>query len=362
MKPLSSELLEYLFFCSFVLNTLASWAPVNLPSSAQGITKYVSSLWISPYRCVVAGNKGNLVDGSIILVSNNKGLSWTKCNITSGSFGTITSMTSQKINGVSYLLSVGFQVSDSIGRVFLSTSNGSTWSLTSTTYTTNSVSVSLPVLNSVCIGTNGYAFTIGKASATSFGIFYSSLSSSFSVWSLATYWNDTNYVAFGIGTNDGVSIVAVGSYNNATTYLSTGVVFLSQNTGSSWSIYFVSATSALFSVAALSSTTFFIGGDSGYLAKSIDSGSTWVSLSYSNQNYGFYSISILSSSVVYAAGHIDSSSPQGLILKSVNSGTSWSIEVSGLKSLQSVAMHDSSNGIAGDSSVYATVQGNCINL
>ena len=357
------SILIFIVFISVIFNFVSAniWAPVvNLPAGTSGIT-YTSSLWISSTQSLIAGNKGTLVDGSVILSSSNKGVSWSSSTLTSGSFGTVTALTQNIVSGTVYFLSVGYQLSNSVGRVLLSkNSNGSVWSIAATTYLDqSSISQSLPELYSVCLGRNGYAYTAGKPTATLFSIYVAtSVSGTYSQWSVSQSWTDTSFTAYGMATYDGVNVVVVGSHTSNVTFLNTGTIFRSSDMGSSWSVTYISQSTSLYTAAAISSSTFYIGGSSGYIARSTDSGITWIVISYSNVNYAFFSISLLSSSDVYVAGYnSDSTSAQGLVLKSTDSGATWGTEVMDLKSTTTVAMYDVETGLAGDTSIYAKVTG-----
>lgn len=337
----------------------------NLPAATSGISySYISSLWISPTQSLIVGNEGTLGDGSVILKTDDKGISWSCSTLTSGSFGTLTALTQNRVSGMIYFLSVGYQFDlsygNTLGRVLLSkNSNGSVWSITTTTYLDEySVSQSFPELYTVCLGSNGYAYAAGQPSATAFSI-YVATSDPYSQWSLSHTWSDNSFIAFGMATIDGVNVVVVGSHTSSETFLNTGAVFRSSDMGSSWSITYISQTTSLYTAAAVSSSTFYIGGSSGYIARSTDSGSTWSVISYSNANYGFFSISLLSSTTVYVAGYnIFSSLVLGLVLKSTDSGSTWETEVTKLESTTTVAMYDADTGVAGDSSIYTKVDGN----
>lgn len=356
----------FIFISLFNYVSATVWATNrNLPSGTSGIAyTYISSLWMSPTQSLIVGNQGNLGGGSVILKTNDKGISWSSSTVTSGSFGTLTALTQNRVSGTIYFLSVGYQFqlssSNTVGRVLLSkNSNGSVWSIAATTYLDkSSVSQPLPELYTVCLGSNGYAYAAGQPSANIFSI-YIATSDPYSQWSLSHSWSDTSFIALGMATNDGVNVIAVGSHTSNVTFINTGAVFRSSDMGSSWSITYISQTTSLYAAAAVSSSIFYIGGSSGYIARSTDSGSTWSRISYSNVNYAFYSISLLSSTSVYVAGYNTDNTPVlGLVLKSTDSGTTWETEVTKLQSTTTVAMYDADTGVAGDASIYSKVPGN----
>lgn len=349
---------KFILFCLtfWSLNILASeWATITLPAAANGISNYVSSQWISSSSVIIIGNKGGTIaDGSVILRSRNKGISWKSANYSGGSLGTLTSLAQRKINGFPYLLCVGYQISSSYGQVYTSANNGSNWALSSTKFTFGQSLFKFPALLAITLGANGYAFASGKASTDFFNIFKSDNSNSYQTWVSTASWNVTGYIANGISTYDGVNVIAVGSHDNVD-FTYGGVIFRSTDSGATWNVSFLSTV--LYGVTAASSTVFYIGGYLGYAAKSSDAGFTWATISYSDNLYTIYSFSYLSTTAVYAAVSKDGTTGAGMVLVSTDSGTTWQIEVSGLKSTKTIAMVDFQTGIAGDSFVYARVTG-----
>lgn len=147
--------------------------------------------------------------------------------------------------------------------------------------------------------------------------------------------------SFQFSTLDGINVIAVGI---------SGRIFYSSNQGSSWTLTASSGTtSSINCVAHGSSSVAMVGGGSSFVARTVNGGVTWTTLSVfsaSNVVVRFHSIGMIGVNVAYIAGN------NGQILVTYNGGSSWRMLASGLPTLYGVTMYDAITGIVG------TVTGN----
>ena len=160
---------------------------------------------------------------------------------------------------------------------------------------------------------------------------------------------------FDVSTSDGVNVIIVGT--NGLTFYSTssGDSWVAGSSGTNNSIYCVSHANAssVFAMAA---------GANGYLARTLNGGSTWTVMTAFSTDYTSYfrSIAVLTTSEAYVAAYSTAVSPKGVVYRSSNGGTSWILMASVDYELYSLAMYSSDYGVAGSTDgigIYTLVSG-----
>lgn len=161
-----------------------------------------------------------------------------------------------------------------------------------------------------------------------------------SAWT--SFSSPANFQINGIATVDGTVLYAVGVAGNVYKY-----------SGSSWSKLMSSTTTNnLYSVAMTSNNEVFLYGASNFVAKTIDGGSTWTTLSVFTSGSTTiirppHALSMLTSSVVMIG------SGSGAIRETITSGVKWNdatiIASSTGRSILCLYLYSSNVGIAGKS-------------
>lgn len=339
------------------------WVPVKVPGQSK--TYFVGGAWSSSTNGVAVGNKGSSSTLSGVIVrTTDKGLTWSFSNLSSGSFYYLTDVAtmpksySQKV----YFLAVDYSTTLKRGQVYVSSNNGSSWTTAATKFGGKTL---FPRLNTVTIGMNGIAYAAGYFSGNGFKIFSASHSTAFTVWNNVSYLSKS-MIVYGISTYDGVTVIAVGT--NTTNVQQTGIIYSTQNGGASWTVAATNSPTVqvIYSASSASSTVAMIAGDSGYVAKTINGGLYWTILNvFNSTNYicQFHSISMISTSVVFISGYEASTGVTSSVYKTINGGTTWTLEQSSLNTAYCLAMYNTLVGFAGSyQGIYALTASKLITL
>jgi photosystem II stability/assembly factor-like uncharacterized protein len=304
---------------------MSGWANVAVSPKDYA---YRAASWSSFSNVVMVG--GSAVGGSIIY-SNNQGYAFNQASIRSYSLWDISSAT---INGTTYFLTV-----DDFGQIFGSSDLGLTWNLYF--YSTAS-------LYSVCKGTNGKSFAVGKNLKL-----YSATSNNFRSWTtlispaagLGTY--------YGVSTIDGINLIMVGTRG----------VNYSLNSATSWSQPTSFASNTLYSLSHGNASTAITAGDSSIIAITFNYGATWKKLrvagGVNSFTCKFHTVSMLSPLTAFVAASANSGAFSN-IYKTVDGGNTWSQQVQVSTTLYSLTMFNSRYGVAGavtQAGVYIAVPG-----
>jgi len=132
------------------------------------------------------------------------------------------------------------------------------------------------------------------------------------------------------GKNWTAQTVGFGSYFGVEVFASTyalvvgtsGNIYRSTNSGSTWTQMTSGTTVTLRSIDMITSTTGWAVGDSGKILKTTDSGATWT-IQTSGTSSSLYRVAAVSDTIAWAAGG------SGTILKTTNGGTTWTAQTSG---------------------------------
>ncbi|RYD53915.1 MAG: hypothetical protein EOP56_19760 [Sphingobacteriales bacterium] len=313
-----------------------TWAGAPITNPNLQLT-YVSATW-TPSGDVFACGLGNM---GVVLKSTNYGVTWTQVYSSSSITG-LQGLSSGAVtaDGVTYYM----VVDDAEGRTYMSSGTGQVWQ------EVNSAGV---YLSSTAIGTNGYAFAVGfddtilRASYPSFNSWAPKSTGDVDI----PLWLD-------VSTPDGINVIIVGTG---------GKVYYSANSGNSWTAGSSGTSGSIYCVShAGPSTTFAMAaGESGYLAKTQDGGSTWSLMTAHSSNYTvrFRAISLLSTTEAYLGVFKDpnvNGIPFGLIYRTIDGGSTWSIVASLSAEIYSLSMYSTSYGVAGSSpgtAIFAIVPG-----
>lgn len=297
------------------------FAAVSSLSSSNLQYSFVALTWNANGEAFAAGQ----LNAGIILKSSDFGVTWTQVG-TSVSFGALYGITANTITPTSttYYLAV-----DASRYTYVANGTGVSWKRMSSRASFSLYGVSL--------GSNGNAFVVGGTNT----IRRSSYSSSFATWtSLTTDAQDTTW--FDVSTIDGVNVIVVGA---------NGTIYYSSNSGSQWTqASNLKTTSDLYCVDHANQTIAMVGGD-GFLAKTTDAGNSWsvITTAYpSNYTARFHSLSMISTTEAYVAVFpSDGQTSLGLIYKTVDGGSSWTVIYSSSVPLYSLSMFNSDFGVAG---------------
>jgi len=293
---------------------------VTLPATLSDYS-YMAASWSG--STVVAAGQFN--GAGVLIKSSDGGITWSRVLNTSALLYNVAIKT---LGSTTYSIAV-----DSTRRPYIS-SDLQVWTSSATIGSTGSAI-------GIAIGSNGNAFVVGTSSF----VYKSSNSSSYSTWTQVTtgapttQWQD-------VQTNDGVNVIIVGSG---------GRIYYSSNAGSSWIAGSSGISTTIFALALApeNSAVAFAAGNSGYLAKSTNSGATWTAItnaynsSFTSQ---YHSISALSTTEVYVCAFI--SSQPSRVYQSVDGGSTWTIMTTVNTVLYSISMRTSSYGIVGASSGF----------
>eukprot|EP01031_Cornospumella_fuschlensis_P026812 gene26812-32397_t len=203
-------------------------------------------------------------------------------------------------------------------------------------------------LHGTAIGSNGLAFVVGvnglvrRSSYTD--LFFSW--TAYTVRSGSTQW-------FDVSTPDGVNVIVVGG---------SGAAFYSNSSGDSWFAGVSGTSNNIRCVRHANGSTYFAmsAGDNGFLAKTENGGLSWTSMTAFPTTYSaqFKTLSVLSVTEAYVAAQSGSIDPKGLIYRTLDGGSTWTLMGSVSNSLTSLAMYNSDFGVAGvvnGAVVYALV-------
>jgi photosystem II stability/assembly factor-like uncharacterized protein len=304
---------------------MGGWA--NIVVSPKDYS-YRAASWSSVSNVVMVG--GSAVGGSIIY-SSNQGYDFNQASISSYSLWDISSAT---INGTTYFLTV-----DDLGQIFGSSDLGLTWSL----YFSSSAS-----LYSVCIGTNGKSFAVGKNLKL-----YSATSNNYRSWTTLTSPATGSGSYYGVSTVDGVNLIMVGTKG----------VHYSLNSATSWSQPTSFTANTLYSLSHGNASTAITAGDFFTIAITFNYGATWKKLTVpggvNSFSCKFHTVSMLSPLTAFVAASANSGA-FSVIYKTVDGGNTWLQQVQVSAILYSVTMFNSRYGVAGavtQAGVYIVVPG-----
>eukprot|EP01036_Dinobryon_divergens_P022644 gene22644-30922_t len=297
---------------------------------------FYSTSWATKSYVVSVGNNG-IGNKGVIVYSSNQGVTWKTANVTTGvTFRTLTDIASYSQNN--YFLAVDYYSLTKTGTIYVSTNGGSKWTVAATKY--NNGKKNLPRLNGIAIGSNGNSYAVGYSFGGVTTIFKSSIGSSFSAWTNSTTLNDAQFTFFGVGTNDGQTVIAVGTYQNADTFVGYGVIYYSSNAGGLWSSASTGSADVtiVYCVSVVSANVAMVAGDKG-----------------SSYSIKFHSISMVSTTIAFVAGFTGSTCT---IYKTIDGGISWFQDATGFSSIYSLAMLNVNLGVAGavaGSGLYVSV-------
>jgi len=138
---------------------------------------------------------------------------------------------------------------------------------------------------------------------------------------------------------DANTIVAVGVHDIVG---GNGVVLKSTNAGNSWTAD-TGIPEKLFDVSFANSTSGWISGENGYIARTTDGGTSWLQLT-TGTGEDIFSIYFVNANEGWAVGTV---AADAVILHTTNAGTNWTEQVSGItEPLSSVFFTDTLNGWA----------------
>jgi photosystem II stability/assembly factor-like uncharacterized protein len=333
LLPFSILSILIVFLHTFLL-VKSEWAKVTVPSSNYN---FRAVTW--PYAgTVLACGQG---DSGVILRSTNFGVTWT---IAYTAIYPLFGLSSKTItpNSVTY-----YMVVDSQRSIYWSIGTGESWSVVGERPDFS--------VYSTAIGSNGNAFVVGEDT-----VLQSAYDTLFSTWTTLSTGADFT-VWFDVSTPDGVNVIIVGTE---------GSIYYSSNSGSTWSAGSSETTDTIYCVSHAGSSTSFAmaAGEKGYIAKTANGGSTWSTMTVFSTDYiaRFRSVSLLSESEAYVAAYPqDGITSAGLIYRTLNGGSSWTIIASVNAQLYSLSMYSSSYGVAGSASgtgIFALVPGKLLEL
>jgi photosystem II stability/assembly factor-like uncharacterized protein len=148
------------------------------------------------------------------------------------------------------------------------------------------------------------------------------------------------------------TLIAVGVHDKPN---GKGIIFKTQNDGNTWSVD-TNITEKLFDVSFVSASTGWISGENGYVAKSTNWGSTWLTLN-TGTGEDLFSVYFVNLNEGWAVGTVDTSA---VILKTTNGGTNWTRQSSGiLDQLFSVFFANNMNGwaVGANGTILSTLNG-----
>jgi photosystem II stability/assembly factor-like uncharacterized protein len=313
-------------FSLLIKLTVSEW--VAIPGPDQ-YSNFLAVTW--PYDGTVLA-AGYQVSGGSIIISEDFGVHWKKANLTDGStFGSMYALASRNLDANTVTLPGGYTSSvfylavDDGGEIFGSTGDGKEWSLFA----------SVPAqLYGVTIASNGYAFACGFGNK----VYRSLASSGYLTWASVSPSPGVSIQFNDVSSVDGINVIIVGSRGSA---------YYSSNSGTSWTkgTNGLAITAVVYCVAHATTLTAFAGGDKGYVARTVNGGSTWTTLSvFTNPTtitVRFHAISTFQSTYVFVAGS------NGFIYWSSDTGASWTLLVNTAQTIYSISMYDLTNGVAG---------------
>ncbi len=181
----------------------------------------------------------------------------------------------------------------------------------------------------------GHGYAVGASGR----VYKTNTASVFSSWSTIT--SPATFQINGVATLDGTVVYVVGASGNVYKY-----------SGTSWTKQMSSVTSeSLYSISMVSNNEVFISGGANFVAKTINGGTTWSTLSVFTSGTTTYTrpphaISMLTSSVVLVG------SASGSIRQTITSGVKWtdatSLASSAGRSILCLYVFSSNVGIAGE--------------
>ena len=323
-----------LLFCSLLIYfwsihsaaNVIEWVSVPLPDETRS---YVSLSFSATDNLVAVGNS---FSGGTIARSVDEGVSWTAATCSSCSFGVIYDVSSNTVSSTIYYLAV-----DENGQVYLSTDSGATWSISAT--------IPWTIIN-VSLGANGNAFAAGISNR----VYTASDSNSFSSWEpVSPTGISPSGIFWDISTLNGDDVIAVGQR---------GYIYYSSDAGANWSAGTSGVTTIIYCVDhGSSSSVAMAAGASSYVAKTVDGGATWSTMSvYSSGSVTtrFHAIYMHTDSEAYIAGS------NGEVYSTDDGGSTWTLEASTGVTLFSIEVLSNLVGAAGaaaGSNVYVIVSG-----
>ncbi|RYG93715.1 hypothetical protein EON65_58495 [archaeon] len=310
------------------------FAIAPLSSTLKSYSLYSAVTWPSDGTVLACSYDSK---GGLVIRSTDYGVTWTQVASIPNALNGLTSKT-LTANGLTYYMAV-----DNSRRTYLSNGTGQTWGRVGDRSDMN--------LFSAVIGSNGMAFTAGANVVRR-----ASYSTVFSTWTYLTIAPDPFFnLWFDVSTSDGVNVIIVGS---------DGMVYYSTTSGDSWTAGSSGTNSSIYCVSHATSSSVFAmaAGASGYLAKTLDGGSTWTIMTAFSTDYTaqYRSISVLSSTEAYVAAYSTIIDPKGVIYRTLNGGITWTLMSSLDSQLYSLAMYSSDYGVAGSTDgigVYTQVAG-----
>jgi len=307
----------FLLFCLLLafLQAASYWVNVDITPKTFS---YVAVSWINSSTVISAGNSQS---GGSVIRSSDRGNTWSKMTITAPN--RLFDIATVKLQNLIYILTV-----DDGGGVFLSVNSGTSW-VKRTTLASK--------LISVCIGSNGNAFTTGQNNK----IYRSSNTTTYGTWSnlspttvLAAY---KGYF-WGICSTNGINVIAVGDF---------GLVYSSSSAGNVWTAGVSGTNVTIYTVAAATSSVAMAAGASNYVAITYNNGLTWKTLNpftVSGITCQFHTISFYNSFTGFVVGSTGTAS---YIMKTNDAGSTWVQEAAFNSIIYSLSVNGLISGVAG---------------
>lgn len=272
---------------------------------------FVSSAWSSSTTNVMVGYNDN---GGAIIRTSNMGATWT---LISSPSSQTTDIAHKSITQKEYFLTVATD-----GKILLSSNEGLTF--------TEKASLGVALFGVDIGGTGGnsynaYAVGVLASSGSSNAqskVFSSPFSSGFATWSEITPAGTSRVLFTAVTSFDGVNVIIVGY---------SGVIYYSSTSGGSFSLASVGTTNNFQCIGSASASYAMAAGNSGIIFLTTNGGATWTSVSAGlpsngqaqavrNSNFQFHAIAVVSTQITYLT------SVSGYILRTFDSGTTWSLD------------------------------------
>ena len=297
MPCCSISYIRALCLFTLLIFTFANIEWVSINSIPDNTVHYLSLSFSSIDNLVVVGQS---VNSGVVARSTDRGLSWAASTYSEGTFGPLLDVTSKTIYGTLYYLTVS-----EYGEVYVSTDEGASFSFAGLASGATSLS----------IGDSGMAFAAGGSSNE---VYSASNSTGYETWTDISPTGVTPSGRFyDVSTLNGVDVIVVGQH---------GHVYYSDNSGASWTAGTSGTSQIVYCVDHGSSNLVAMAaGGASYVAKTVDGGATWSSISvYSSGTVTtrFHAIYMHTDLLAYVAGD------NGEIYSTDDGGVSWSLEAS----------------------------------
>ena len=253
-----------------------------------------------------------------------------------------TSGSTQTLNGISFYDDNNGYVVGTAGLGLKTSNGGATWTpmVTGTTNDLHSAKFTAldtgyaagnagTIIKTVNGGTSWTILNSGTSAALRF-IFFFDANTGFASGASGTILKTTNAGASWSSLNTGSSAVIYGVYFSSSTngcaVISDGSIIYTSDGGNTWTVGNSGNSVCLYYVYFTSLTTGYAVGDSNVALKSQDGGHTWSPMNLGSVGTNlFCGIKFLNSSIGYISGG-DVSANTSRIIKTIDGGTTWSVE------------------------------------